>query len=1209
MSMMIKSHVLIVANDLSLRAVLHETITSMGYTAGWINSNQPILQQIQQQAPTVILLDLMPSNTTGLHFLRSLALQPSDPYAVIVMSAQQDYETIQACYEAGATFFVRKPILWAELAGVLRNAVALKQYALRLKSQASELASLDEKLVQETDCRQKTELALVRSETRLQLIAQNLWDVIMLFDADCIPRYISPAIERISGHPPETLIGNLNLEYFHPDEIPAFQEFWQNLLQQPPDEPQTLVHRFKHASGSWLYLEFIGNNLLSDPEVRGVVANVRDITTRKQLEAAQAHLLEAEREQRLLANTLTDVTMALTAQTDHDAILDEILRQAQRLVPYVTANIALVRGNEVQVVLHRGYEAFGAADFMAGMTNSMDDFLIERTVMATQQAYVVPDTRLHHGWVVLPATSWIRSHIAVPIMLHQEVIGFLRLDGDKPNHFSEADVARLQPLASAAAIALENASLVERLQTELCERQTMEVHLRQSEALKQDILDSLASQVAVLNKQGTIMLVNKAWEHFTHDNTPATHPDPVFVGMNYLAVCKQAENLRDPYGSASYHGLRAVMNGEQSYYELEYPCHSPTEQRWFSMRVVPLRHHTGGMVVSHIDITERVLLENKLTHIYELGHALNLLKDEATIIRWAIEDAYTLIKFTQGGCALFDVKTHTLFNKTYLDEGQWKTSTFCVTADSTQSIIAATYQARRAIYVPDTRQDPRYLYYGASCLSELAVPMIVDDEVIGVLNIEHREAHAFDDTDNYVLQILANQIALALKNTRLITEAEQRAKELSVLHEVDRAITASLDIDSVYQAFTENIARLFPYDMLSIILRDEAKLELAYTADPHGDVYICEDAIQLPHSSVNWVVKQGQPLIRCNLADAPHFDGDDVFQKAHIQSSMMMPLQAKQQTIGVWCMLSHYVNTYHRDNLTIAQSLADQLAIAIYNAQLYQSERERRRQLQESQVQLVQAEKMAALGRLVASVTHEINNPLQAVKGGLHLITEELSAELDDAGLTQIAGLAGQEIDRIVEIVRRMRKFYRPTTSSQPDATVSLDTLDSFYNLEADQLQAIDIHLLMDEVVQLVEKELQRLGIVVQKHWAKDFPPIQGNANHLRQVLLNLTLNAIDAMTDQPQAVLTLVTDCDPMVLESGEVQPTIRLDISDTGTGMSAEVQAQLFEPFVTTKEKGSGLGLFTSYKIIKAHGGHIQVDSQPGAGTTFSIFLPVRQ
>ena len=198
----------------------------------------------------------------------------------------------------------------------------------------------------------------------------------------------------------------------------------------------------------------------------------QELAQRKRAEAERERLLVAEREQRLLAETLREVTLALTSQISHEAVLDEILHQAQRIVPYRTAHIVLLEHDKLRIARWQGYEAFGSEEFISRLEQPLADYPLDEEAMLARKPLVIPDRDQESQWTVDHETAWVRSHLALPICLRDRVLGLLRLDSDVPGEFSAEDAQRLEPLASAAAIALENARLYEQVKRHAVELET-----------------------------------------------------------------------------------------------------------------------------------------------------------------------------------------------------------------------------------------------------------------------------------------------------------------------------------------------------------------------------------------------------------------------------------------------------------------------------------------------------------------------------------------------------------------------------------------------------------------------------------------------------------------------------------------------------------------------------------------------------------------
>jgi nitrogen-specific signal transduction histidine kinase len=229
---------------------------------------------------------------------------------------------------------------------------------------------------------------------------------------------------------------------------------------------------------------------------------------------------------------------------------------------------------------------------------------------------------------------------------------------------------------------------------------------------------------------------------------------------------------------------------------------------------------------------------------------------------------------------------------------------------------------------------------------------------------------------------------------------------------------------------------------------------------------------------------------------------------------------------------------------------------------------------------LFDSEKLAATGRLAASIAHEINNPLEAIKNALYLLTNKTSSDDPNAKFLQIAT---KETDRVSRILRQMLGFYRPP-----------------------KMEPTDINRLIEESEGLIEKHLRQNRIKLENDLDPRLPPVIASADQMKQVLLNLMMNAQQAMPDGGTiSVSTRVSHgADPEFLMSDSVHIQIR----DTGKGIAEEHLPHIFEPFFSTKdEKGTGLGLWVSQGIVQAHGGSIKLRSREGRGTTFSVALPI--
>jgi PAS domain S-box-containing protein len=224
--------------------------------------------------------------------------------------------------------------------------------------------------------------------------------------------------------------------------------------------------------------------------------------------------------------------------------------------------------------------------------------------------------------------------------------------------------------------------------------------------------------------------------------------------------------------------------------------------------------------------------------------------------------------------------------------------------------------------------------------------------------------------------------------------------------------------------------------------------------------------------------------------------------------------------------------------------------------------------------QLFESEKLAAVGRLAASIAHEVNNPLEAIKNSLYLLSTGKSIENN----SRFLDVARKETERVSHIIRQMLGFARRTGEAE----------------------WASVNQLIEETLILVEKKMRQARVELVRKFDADLPQVRARADQLRQVFLNLLLNAQQAI--ERGGRITIRTS-----RHEAALQPTISVEISDTGRGIPEADIPRIFEPFFSTRTKGTGLGLWVTQDIIRHHGGRIEVTSAEGQGTTFNIILPL--
>ncbi len=453
------------------------------------------------------------------------------------------------------------------------------------------------------------------------------------------------------------------------------------------------------------------------------------------------------------------------------------------------------------------------------------------------------------------------------------------------------------------------------------------------------------------------------------------------------------------------------------------------------------------------------------------------------------------------------------------------------------------------------------------------VPLRSRDRVIGTLLVtggRGADASALD-----LLSAIGNQVGAAAERARLYEAAQARSEDLAVLNDITRAITSTLDLEDVLSISMRGIREFLHVEAGALVLVDEPSGQLIFrkTLNRDQELDTCF-TLRAGEGLVGHVIAEKEPVLINDVQSYPQLPPQmDHLTGLTTRSVLCVPIVVKGKAIGAIETINKISGPFTTDDLETLSFLAASVGVAVENARLYGELAHSKRELERSQAQLVQTEKLAATGRLAASMAHEINNPLQAIHNCLHLV---INRPLTDEKKLRYLHMAQEEVERLTAIVMRTLDFYRPS-KGLPAPTHVNDVVES--------------------VLALAGKKLQHSKIKVQRRFASDLPHIQAVTDQITQVFLNLVINAAEAMAPSG-GELTITTE---------QQDNWIRVSFSDTGPGISAEEADKIFEPFYTTKATGTGLGLSISYGIIERHGGRLTVNSESGRGATFTVELPI--
>ncbi|MFA6433494.1 MAG: response regulator [Elusimicrobiales bacterium] len=399
-----------------------------------------------------------------------------------------------------------------------------------------------------------------------------------------------------------------------------------------------------------------------------------------------------------------------------------------------------------------------------------------------------------------------------------------------------------------------------------------------------------------------------------------------------------------------------------------------------------------------------------------------------------------------------------------------------------------------------------------------------------------------------------------------------RALEKRKLNEITKAIFSTIKSDELLRIVLDSITGILKADESLLVLTDKAGKPYIALSDGLEDE--ARKASRLEVCARVFTGLRGGGIEPVVLIEKPAQDNRfaDIPGAGSAQFSMLLPLIEDTKLIGLININRRHAEAYFTENdIQRAKIFGSLVNLALRNANLY-------KQLQETQFQLVQAEKMSALGQLAGGLAHEINNPLSGILGLTQLVLEKIPP----------GGEHRRDLEDIEKAVFRCKKI--------------ITSLLSFARQEKTRMESVNINEAIEETLVLCARQMELKRLKIVRQYGAELPQVRADFQQLMQVFLNLLTNAGDAMQDG--GTLTIRT----LPVELADGGTMVAVSFSDTGSGIPREIMARIFDPFFTTKPvgKGTGLGLSVCLGIINKHNGTITAESEPGKGSVFTLHLP---
>ena len=921
-----------------------------------------------------------------------------------------------------------------------------------------------------------------------------------------------------------------------------------------------------------------------------------------------ARLFEAERDAReqsdLRAEELSvrerhltiinDITRTALEKRDLSNLVQEFAIHLGLLFNVDTCFITLwdeIRNKPIQAAAIWGFE-----ETFSPLVIQSDEPSITEKVLSTKDALIVEDLE-NNPYGSRRAHDEIGGQVmlALPLLVGEEKLGAAMVVFDHFHHFTDDEISLGKHAAGQIALAISKTKLLTETQRQfeeifllhaistaaseasdesrLIERVTQTI----GEALNLDafgvlLLDDAANGlrchpsyrgvsediinfIVPLNETviGTVAASGEAWRI----------PDVSLEPKYYQAVPETRSELCVPIKLAQR--VVGVINAESVH------VNAFTEDDERLLVTIAGQMATTIERIRLFEATERQLSE--LSVLYDIAIAGTQTRNEDGLIEIVTEIIGRIFLADNYGIMLLDEDKANLYcHYTYVGD------TTAVIVPIGKGITGEVVQRRQPRRISDVSQSSLFIPMDASSYSSLCAPLFAGDNIIGVINIESQKLNAFSGSGERLLLTISSQLSTMLDNLRLFNIERQRLKEVNVLYKISQAVVATIEVNEILRQATNLLKEDLEYYHVHIYMFDSENRTLIFQqgSGTVGDqLRIQTHKLSVDLGIVGYVARSGEAFLTNDVADVPFFIENPYLPDTIAE--LAVPLTARDEIFGVLDLQHRAPHRFTERDLRLVTTLADQIAAALDKAQLYTELQEALRKEKATRARLIQTEKLAAMGRLVASVAHELNNPLQAIQNALYLIQveEALAPQSQDDLLVAIG-----ETERMAGLIARLRETYRP----RGEADFSIASLNE----------------VVEEVHKLISTHLRHNNIDYIYKPDPNLPNIPMVRDQIKQVIINLAINAIESMPTGGQLTISTSFLSDYSLA---------RLKVSDNGPGIEPEIVANIFEPFFTTKSKGTGLGLAVSYEIVQVHGGKISVLPGNTSGSTFEILLPLER
>ncbi len=462
-----------------------------------------------------------------------------------------------------------------------------------------------------------------------------------------------------------------------------------------------------------------------------------------------------------------------------------------------------------------------------------------------------------------------------------------------------------------------------------------------------------------------------------------------------------------------------------------------------------------------------------------------------------------------------------------------------------------------------------------------SLPLLSKDRVIGALNLGRRASEPFSAWDLAVLEPLGRHIALALDNARLLAAVRRRGDELESLLEISRGILERLELDELLPRVTRAVNRVMGTSECLLLLRAGSELRLAAHEGLEPEVVDAIGLLRVGQSLSGWVAEHGLPLAVDEMRSDPRTSFPELIARFGFRSYLCVPLKHGDEVLGTLEVTTREPRRFTADEQVQMSALADQAAVAITNARLYEEARTHLAQVTRAHARLEELDRQRR--EYLRNVSHEFRTPLTVIKGYGEYLRDADPVGIDVRAIMRIVL---ESCERVIDMV---------------DTLIDVSRVEQARAWDGLHLQPLDLRDVCANAVEPLRVSAERKHVALELLFPQAPLDAQGDAGLLQQVVRKLVDNALKYSGADGRVVVRACVD--------GE---NLQLEVEDHGIGIAAEHLPRIFDKFymvdggLNRRVGGSGVGLYLVREIVRLHEGQVDVQSTPGEGSLFRVSLP---